>query len=278
MTEAVKIVTFINIIFVVLFILSGMFPGIIGELIYYLAFFIPIFVGFHYSKGLRHKREEVAGVAEPADTLFSFDKRKTGTFLPLVAPAVLLIFLTSLLTSLILSAFGVTAPLVEDKGIAKMLISHALFPAFFEEALFRYIPMKLLLPYSKRWCVVYSALCFALIHCSFYQMPYAFLAGILFMLIDISYESVWPSVILHFINNSVSVVWMKYCSELVSGICFATVLVLTALVSIVFIFRRKEEYKLMFVEAMSKGEKSSVIYAPFALAAITFYIALINLY
>ena len=83
--------------------------------------------------------------------------------------------------------------------------------------------MKLLLPYSKRHTVIYSSLFFALIHCSFSQMPYAFIAGVIFMLVDVAFDSVWPSIILHFVNNSLSIVWMKYCSGTVATLVMLSV-------------------------------------------------------
>ena len=189
----------------------------------------------------------------------------------------MLVFLSSLVTSLLLSLVGVSAPPLEDKGIVIMLLIHALIPAFLEEALFRYIPMKLLLPYSRRWCVIYSALCFALIHCSFYQMPYAFVAGLIFMIVDIAFDSVLPSLILHFINNAVSVVWIKYCSGMTGSVIFISSLALLSLVSMVVIYKRRSEYSSIFKGSFDKGESSEITYAPFLLAVITFYLAFSNL-
>ncbi len=277
MTEAIKVVTFINIIFIILLVISGMFPGTVGEILYYLAFIAPIAIGFYFSRGLQYKREEQKGLAEPAETILGFSLERLGKLIPLVFPAVMIVFLSSLVTSLLLSLVGVSAPPVEEKGIVMMLVIHALFPAILEEALFRYIPMKLLLPYSKRWCVIYSALCFALIHCSFYQMPYAFVAGIIFMTVDVALDSVWPSVILHFVNNAASVIWLKYCSGITGSVIFIFSLALLSLISIFFIYRRRESYRALFHGSFDKGESFAVTYAPLALAAITFYLAFLNL-
>ena len=268
MTESVKTLTFINVLFVLLLIASGSFPGFIGSALYYLAFIIPIAIGFSTSVSLKYKREEIKGIAEPLDRFVSFDKSAVGKLLCLIAPVVLLIFLTSLLSSFMLSLVGVSAKPVEDTGIVNMLLVHALVPAVFEEALFRYIPMKLVLPYSRKWCVIYSAICFALIHCSFVQMPYAFVAGILFMIVDVALGSVWPSVILHFVNNAVSVVWMKYCGTLTASLIFVSSLVILSLVSLIFILRKREEYLSDVRGAFDKGEGFPATYAPFALVAV----------
>lgn len=273
MTESVKTLTFINVLFVLLLIASGSFGGIIGDVIYYLAFIIPIAIGFSTSVKLKYEREEIKGIAEPLDRFFSIDKKAVGKLVFLIAPVILVIFLTSLLSSFVLSLLGVSAKPVEDTGIVNMLLVHALVPAIFEEALFRYIPMKLLLPYSKKWCVIYSAICFALIHCSFVQMPYAFVAGILFMIVDVAFESVLPSVILHLLNNAVSVVWMKYCGGLTPSLILISSLVLLSLVSLIFILKRREEYLSDVRCAFDNGDGFPATYAPLALVAVCCCIA-----
>ncbi len=278
MTEAVKIITFIDIIFVILLMLSGTVGGIVGEVVYYLAFILPIAAGFYSSKGLQLKREEIAGVAEPDEKLLGFRREDAVRFIPLIAPTVMIVFLVSLLTSLLLSLVGISSPQVEEKGLATMLLIHAAVPALFEEALFRYIPMKLLLPYSRRSCVIYSALCFALIHCSFSQMPYAFVAGVLFMLADIAFGSVWPSVILHFANNAASVIMIKYCSGVGETLIFVSALAALTVVSLFFVYRKRSLYREILAGTLDKGEGFALTYAPMALIVITGYAAVANLF
>ena len=277
-TLAVRLVTLLDVIFIVLLAISGSVSGLIGDLIYYVAFILPITVGFFCSSELKRKREEIAGVAEKPDRLLTFDRNAFRKTVPLVAPAVATVFAVSFLTSMLMSVFGVQSPPVEKTDIVTMLIVHALTPAIFEEALFRYIPMKLIAPYSKRLSVFYSAFCFALIHCSFSQMPYAFVAGVVFMAIDIALGSVWPSVILHFVNNSASLVWIKYCDTMTNSLIFIGVLLLITLISAFFIFRNKSEYRKIFSAAFEKGESAVYTPAVFALVIICVYFAVTNLY
>jgi membrane protease YdiL (CAAX protease family) len=273
MEEAGKLINFLYVIFILLLALSGSFGGLMGELIYYLAFFIPILIGFYYSKELQRKREEVKGVAEPPDRLLSFDKVRAVKLAPLVAPSILVIFFTSLTTSVILSFFGITASPVEDVGIIRMLLIHALIPAVLEELLFRYVPLKLIAPYSRKWCIIYSAICFSLIHCSFVQMPYAFVAGFIFILIDVMLGSAWPSIILHFLNNAVSVMWMKYASGIGASVIFTVALVLLAIVSLIFALKRREEYKTDLIGAFETAERNITLNIPIILTVICFYLA-----
>lgn len=278
MTEAIKLVTFIDIFFVILLVLSSSFSGVFSEIIYFLAFLIPFAMGFYYSKKLKQKREEIKGVAEPCETVLHFDLKRVKSLLPLIPSSVAIVFLASLVSSLLLSMLGITAPPVEDEGIVLMLIYHALIPAVLEEALFRYIPMKVILPYSRRGCIIYSAFAFALIHCNFYQMPYAFIAGAIFMLIDVALDSVWPSVILHFINNSASIIWIKYCSEELPSVIFVSALLVLATLSLTYVLLNREKYRQIFTGAFAKGESGSIGYPPFILLIITCYIAAASLF
>lgn len=277
MTEAVKLVTLIDIIFILLLVLSGSVSGFVGEIVYYVAFIVPIAIGFYSSRGLKIKREEIKGVSEPQETLTNFSHVKLLRTMPLIAPTVAVVFSVSLLTSLLLSLAGISGNTVKNENIAKMILVHAISPALFEEALFRYIPMKLLLPYSKRWCIIYSALCFSLIHCSFAAMPYAFIAGAVFMAVDIALDSVWPSVILHLLNNLASVIWIKYCSTLTASLIFISVILVLAAISVVFIFIRKKEYHELFCHTFDRGEGFAYSYAPALLAVISCCIAAMSL-
>jgi membrane protease YdiL (CAAX protease family) len=104
-------------------------------------------------------------------------------------------------------------------------------------------------------------------------MPYAFVAGVLFMVIDVALGSIWPSVILHFLNNAISIVSMKYCSDLPRVIIFISLMLLISLASLIVLYRRRTEYKELFVGALDKGEGLSTTYAPFALAIICCLVA-----
>ena len=277
MTEAIKVVTFINIVFIIMLVISGTIRGFVGEAVYYLAFLLPVLIGFYSSKDLKYKREEIAGIAEAEDRLLNFDGKSALRLLPLIAPLVTVIFAISVLTSLLLSLFGVAGSAIEDESLISMLVAHAVVPALFEELLFRYIPLKLLLPYSRRWCVFYPSLCFALIHCSFLQMPYAFVAGVAFMMLDVAFGSVWPSVILHFVNNSASVIATKYCTGPIAMLVFVLVLLAFSIVSLVFVVLKRDNYKKLLKGTLAKGDTTAVTYAPLALVAICCYAAFLNL-
>ena len=279
MTEAVKILTLIDIIFILLLGISGSIGGVVGEILYgYVVFIIPLLIGFYASLRLKAKREAEAGVAEKLPSLFTLDTKSVKALLPLVAPLVTVVFSVSLLTALVLSWFGVTTPTVEDRNVLWMLFDHALTPAIFEEIVFRYVLILLIAPYSKRVCVFYSAFCFALIHCSFSQMPYAFVAGVIFMAVDLAFGSIWPSVVLHFINNAASVLMMKYCHTTPATLIFVGALLVLSAVSAYVIYKKRSEYAELVYCALEKGQSAQYGYPAFILVLLCGYIAVSNLF
>lgn len=278
MTKAKKAVTLIDTLFLALLILSASVPEALSSPLYVLSFLIPFAIGFKYSKSLRTEREEARGLAEELDSFFKLDKRKTPDILPLIAPSVALIFSLAALTSLFLGILGFTSSSYADAGFFEMVIIHAVTPAILEEMLFRYIPMKLILPYSRRSCVIISSFYFALIHADFFQMPYAFAAGVVFMVLDVAFDSVLPSMILHFVNNFLSVVWMKYCLDWESAVMFIVILAICSLLSCLFIVLRKKTYRTYISHAFCKGESFVPDSTPVILILMSFYIAIVKLF
>ena len=228
-----------SLIFVLFLTLSGLFAGMLSYVFYYAAFLIPIslyFVLCKYGKiGVSH-----LGV--------KLKSENTVLTLPLIFPTLLCIFVISFLTELILSRFTEPPVAQIQDNFLISLLTHALFPALFEEILFRYIPISLLLPYGKKTAILYSSVLFALIHCSLYQIPYAFFAGLVFAFVDISFESIIPSVIFHFINNAVSIVWMRGSSERTFVLIFMITLSLCAALSALFIFVKREKYRKILTD------------------------------
>lgn len=97
-------------------------------------------------------------------------------------------------------------------GFVLNLIYVAVFPAFFEEIAFRGVIMQPLRKYGDWFAIGISAVIFGLIHGNMTQMPFAIFAGIALGYVFIVTGSIWPSVIIHFFNNSLALV----CNEMLS--------------------------------------------------------------
>lgn len=242
MKNAIRLTVAVNMLFLVLYAVCSFFSGIARQVIYLLAFAIPFALGWVGAKRLRYQREEERGLAEADYPSFLLSPNGWRCFLPLAMPTVATVYLVALLTSLLLNAIGASAPPVADAPIWEMLLVHALLPAVLEEMLFRYLPLKILHPYSPRAALLLSALFFSLIHLDLYKMPYAFIAGIVMMCADIITGSILPSLIIHLVNNTASVLLMKYAELQTFSIVFYSVAGAAVLVSLVFVFLRGRDY------------------------------------
>ena len=83
-------------------------------------------------------------------------------------------------------------------------ISVAVVPAFCEEFLFRGMILRNLLPYSGTVAVVGSAVMFGLMHQNLEQIIYTTAAGLVMGYIYYRTGSIWCTVLMHMINNALS--------------------------------------------------------------------------
>ena len=268
MKRAITYVVFADLIFILLLTVSGMLDGAISDVIYILAFILPTALVLGISK--RSKME----ITPPP---LNLSRRSTLSFLPTVAPTLLLIFLVSALTSYILS-FVSEAELADVSGnIWIVLLKHALLTALCEELLFRYLPIAVISPYSKRVAVIFSAVMFSLSHVTLYQIPYAFIAGLIFCALDLAYDSILPSFILHLLNNVVSVFWLRHFGSVTFRTAYISALAAVALISIAAILIYKRKYIDLYKKATERGEREPMPYTVWLFALMSLAIASINL-
>lgn len=245
MQKKLNILTIAYLIFIMMLALSGYFSGIVSELVYYLAFIIPI----AFSLGLTKK-----GRAEGKNYLLLNSDRIKLT-LPLIAPTVSVVAIISFLTSLVMYFISgrTNNPDIGDSFILALIL-HALLPAIFEEILFRYLPLRLLSGHSRRATVILSAFFFALVHHNLFTIPYAFIAGLIFMAVDIAFDSIIPSIIIHFVNNAISVGLIIFADNAAFGPTVYVILGILCLISLYFILKKKKLYLKEFSSVLEKGE------------------------
>lgn len=261
MNNAVKVYTFLTLAFLLASSAAGMLAAPFNIIFKIAAYGVPVFVGYLVSRKFKREREEIAGVAEAESTLVGIKPCRLAGLAPLVMPTLGLIFLISYLTSLLLGTLGIAGSTVEDAPLFEMLIIHALVPSLLEEMLFRYLPMKLIAPYSRRLSIVVSSVYFALIHFNLFQIPYALVAGVIFIVIDLWADSVLPSFILHLLNNAISVLWIKYSASAEFAMWYTVILVSLSLLSLVPIVIKRKEYIRGFLKTTDKGETLTDRYA-----------------
>jgi len=90
-----------------------------------------------------------------------------------------------------------------DDALLWRLTAIAILPAFCEELLFR---GALLFPLARRFGpnigLVLSSLCFALFHLSVPRLLPTFLLGLVLGAVALRARSIWPAVLVHFLNNA----------------------------------------------------------------------------
>lgn len=191
-----------------------------------------------------------------------------------VAPILILgVFIISFLTSSFFSLFGISQTLELSGSTMTVILTHALLPALLEELLFRYAPLRLLNGAPRGNAVLVTSVFFALSHCNLLQLPYAIFAGIVFAALDIATGSILPSVILHFLNNLVSVWWMLRL-EATAPIPFILALVLLAAASIALLatVMRGAAVRLFSPLSDIKSERLPIVAAVFIAISAAFSI------
>lgn len=91
------------------------------------------------------------------------------------------------------------------------IIFTAVLPAVCEETVHRGLLLKGFQPLGLKGSILFSALFFGLLHLNIEQVFYATLIGILVGYVALGSESIYPAMIIHFMNNAISV-FMGYSS------------------------------------------------------------------
>lgn len=263
-----RILTFSYTLFIILLLLSGFFTGFLSELVYFLAFALPIGISLFLSRG--------DGVEKTR--YLTIDSMGVRRFLPLIFPTISATIVISYITSLIIFAItGKTNSVDLGDSFLLALVSHALVPALLEEAIFRYLPLRLIAPHSPRAAIIISAFFFSLAHHDLFTIPYALVAGVMLMVVDLATESVIPSVIIHFINNalSVSLFFVSYHPVLVM-LVYGVIILLTVM-SVYAIRAMRDEYEDVFYIITDKGEGMKFTAEMALFAVLTLAIAVMSL-
>lgn len=110
-----------------------------------------------------------------------------------------------------LSLFGIPEPKMPDNlqptliSLALNILSTATLPALIEEMIFRGYILGALRAHGDGLAVVLSATLFGLFHGNVLQIPFAFILGLAMGYLVVLTDSIWPAVLLHFVNNLMSV-------------------------------------------------------------------------
>ena len=142
------------------------------------------------------------------------------------------------------------------------VLSIAVVPAIIEETIIRGIVMQPLRKYGDKYAIIASALLFAVLHGNMVQIPYTVIGGMLLGYLAVATGSLWPSIVLHFINNLYSVIALSVndnFGEKQSAVVTAIMLITFAVVGIIGIIKfMKLKYKVTLStgnSVLTVGEK-----------------------
>ena len=206
---------------------------------------------------------------------------KRGGFLltlPLAVPSVMLVMGVSFVTTWVMSLLGAPTQTVQNYEFFEAFTLHALLPAVCEELVFRFIPLILIAPYSRKSAVVISTLLFAFVHADPYQIPYALVAGAIYMAVDVATESPLPSILLHLFNNTVALLWQGILTS--SGLTTYALWIMIglSLISIFAIVLMRRSYEKSFSFLLCKGDRVELPLILVAPIGIGFILAFTSLF
>ncbi|MBQ8173852.1 MAG: CPBP family intramembrane metalloprotease [Clostridia bacterium] len=219
---------------VFLSLLAGTVDGGVGRILFMLSYLIPI-VLFAFLV----RRQGLVCALTPTRVGFT----RVLPLLPIFLTAVLL---TSTATAAIMNLLGADAVggMAEGGGFLPDLITDCVFPAVLEEGLMRFAVLSLLLLWNERHAIWISALLFALLHASIYQLPYAFVGGLFLSLATVWGGSPVWAVLFHFVSNLLSlfmqyaVIWWGEKTGLGVSLALSFVLFLLAAIGLLVLLKR----------------------------------------
>ena len=166
----------------------------------------------------------------PLREIFYFEERLDRRVPPILLAGFGIAMAANLLVSYLVRAlniFGVDVDLTpmpfssEPVDILLYGVILAVLPAFAEEFCYRGVVMGLLRPFGDGFAVIASASIFGAMHGNAVQIPFAFSVGLVLGFVTVKTGSMWPAMLLHFLNNGISFVQevvQECANETVSGV------------------------------------------------------------
>ena len=133
-------------------------------------------------------------------------------------------------------------------GFLLSFIATVIVPAFVEEFAFRGIVLGSLKKYGEAFAIIVSSVMFGFMHANFEQIPFAFLVGLILGFIAVKSESIWPAILIHAYNNSISVIFtylLNDCSVEIQNIIYTILLSVSLLLGILALFITKNPKELL---------------------------------
>jgi len=179
-------------------------------------------------------------------------------------------YLTTFLNAIFESVFDVefTQPeLPAPTGpleVVLYFVRMSVVAAVFEELALRGGALQAMRKYGDWFAILTSSFVFAILHGNMIQIPFAFLAGIAIGYAFIVTGSIWPGIIIHFVNNfaasAIGYAVDRGMSETRAGLIFMVyevIMVAVGIVCLVLYIKDKDRPRLLKdTSSLTKGEKA----------------------
>ncbi len=145
---------------------------------------------------------------------------------------------------------NILLPDMNGLGVVGVLFVVAVLPSLFEEILFRGVLLNGIKSFGKVGAVLLCGGLFSLFHQNPAQTPYQFCCGAAYALLALRANSVYPTILAHFLNNAAIVVLIKlfgenfiFSSTVGIGIFIVSSVCLVGALSYLIFFDKKNEGK-----------------------------------
>lgn len=216
------------------------------------------------------QKKEKTAEELPFGTTYNMDiaKNLIMVFLPLmILSAIAINFISSIFQENLGIEFTASVNDISLKGTKETILgslSIAVIPAIIEETCIRGIILQSLRKYGDKFAIVASAILFAIMHGNMVQIPYTIIGGLLLGYLVVATGSLWPPIILHFINNMYSVIVLSVndnFGEKASAIVTAAMLITFTICGIIGVVNLiKMNYKMNWINnnsTLTVGEKTT---------------------
>lgn len=145
------------------------------------------------------------------------------------------------------------------ESIVLLMLSTVLVPAFCEELFFRGLIMTNLMPFGRNFAIISSAVIFGLVHGNHDQILFATISGLALGWLYAETGNLWCGVIVHMLNNFISVVEMILWSNLKTGTAIKLAGVIEVFILVIAVISLV--YSIGFVTREKKRQASSGLFA-----------------
>ena len=150
-------------------------------------------------------------------------------------------------------------------GNVLYIISVAVIPPLVEEFALRGVVMGYLRRYEDSFAIFTSAILFGIMHSNISQIPFAFLVGVIIGYAVVVTKSIWTGVVIHMLNNSVSVLieyfraGLSYrASAYLSNTLVGVIIIVSIIVAALYYSDKSKQVKLGRVWMLSSFKQKMI--------------------